>query len=257
VWPSAGGRCPLDPHLSERPGCVPSLSRPRSAQQGKVRERLYSSQQVNRTHVWQGKAEREPANHRGSREPLSGRPRPPMPAPAARMLPQATGSNQRGPRCPRTRACRQRPPLPSTTGCLASRRCRLLQVSDGLRRLVQGFDGSDCRRRSGGWRGASVWWLLHAAPLQQLDPARGADRGLIGSVGCSGVSGSHATGSGRPGWACRSCWLGSRSRHGPTAGPRCGQLGCHRSPSASWPLAPGPAWICRAILARLRADTTA
>jgi len=60
---------PSTPHLSERPGCVPSLSRPRSAQQGKELEGIPSSEQGNRTPVWQGKAEREPADLRGSREP--------------------------------------------------------------------------------------------------------------------------------------------------------------------------------------------
>jgi len=34
--------------------------------------RFRTSEQVNRTPVWQGKAEREPADHRGSREPCQG-----------------------------------------------------------------------------------------------------------------------------------------------------------------------------------------
>jgi hypothetical protein len=47
-------------HPSRRPRCVPSPSRPRFTQQGKGGVRLRSSEQVNRTYVWQGKAEREP-----------------------------------------------------------------------------------------------------------------------------------------------------------------------------------------------------
>jgi hypothetical protein len=75
VWPSTRGRCPpLDPlHPSRRPRCVPSPSRPRFTQQGKGGARLRSSEQVNRTYVWQGKAEREPADPRGSRELEQGK----------------------------------------------------------------------------------------------------------------------------------------------------------------------------------------
>jgi hypothetical protein len=67
-----GGVLPLDPlHLSQRAGCVPFPSRPELLQQGKKWRRFTSSEQVNRTSVWQGKADREPADHRGSRESLA------------------------------------------------------------------------------------------------------------------------------------------------------------------------------------------